>query len=594
MSLKALVQTLAVAACVAAKDPYDYVIVGGGTAGLALATRLSQGLPNAKILVLEAGSAAPDELRINVPGLRGSALGSVYDWNFTTVAQPKLENRTVDVNRGKVLGGSSALNYLCYNRAAVAEYDAWGELGSPGWNFDKMITAMVKSENFTGNDGDRHGRSGPIRSTYTRIKPDFLSTWQPTLSKLGVPVNDGGSEGGNPIGVMFQPTNIDVTHWNRSYSANSYLPLAKSNLEVRTNSQVARIEFAPAQPGPAGRAKATGGVLNDGTKIAAAKEVILSSGSIGSPGLLELSGVGAAKVLKAAGIAQVIDLPGVGENYQDHIRLSNTYRLKDSNATTLDTFIYDGQGQQAKEQLQLWIEGKTSWYDFTSVAYSFLDWAHVVDNATQADLLRTARSCAGKGSSVDAKKIEWLASNPSVPQIELIMEPNYVAASAYPGGKFLTLLSTVMHPMSRGSVHIDPASPRGKPIIDPKYMTHPYDVKALIEAAKYSRKVAQTQPMASLWQAEVDPGNAVQTDAQWIDYARKTMLSFFHPVGTCAMLPRNDGGVVDASLVVYGTSNLRVVDNSIMPVLISAHIQTAAYGIAEIAADIIINDSKKP
>ena len=497
-------------------------------------------------------------------------------------------NRRMDVNRGHVLGGSSALNYLCYDRAAAAEYDAWGDLGNDGWGWDVMINGMVKSENFTGsNDGDIHGRSGPIRSLFNRIVPDILQTWKPTLNGLGVNINTKGGLGGDPIGVMFQPTNIDPTRYTRSYSASSYLPLAGSNLVVKTNSLVAKVEFAKnVKP-----LVAVGVILQDGTKFRATKEVILSAGAVQSPGLLELSGIGQTSVLKAANIPQLVNLPGVGENYQDHIRVGNTYRLK-ANLTSFDPFIFNNTGALATQELQKWLAGSPSMYDYTTVAYAFLNWDQIVSKDTVASLaLLAAKAPPGKKTSVvDKKKLDFLR-DPSVPEVEIIMEDNYVGSAGYPGGNFMTLLSTVMHPFSRGNVHIDPAAPLGKPVIDPQYLSSEYDLQALVEAAKYSRKAAQSQPMASIWDSEFEPGRAVQTDDQWREWARKSVLSFYHPVGTCAMLPKKDGGVVDASLTVYGTSNLRVVDNSIIPVLISAHIQTAAYGIAEVAADIIISAS---
>lgn len=562
--------------------------MGGGTAGLALATRLSTSLPDSQILILEAGPAAPDELRINVPGLRGSTLGSVYDWNFTTTRQPHIGNRVIDVNRGKVLGGSAALNYLCYDRAAVAEYNAWGELlnDTKLWNWNVMFPAMLKSENFTGDDGDKHGRQGPIRSTYNRIVPELLSTWKPTLNKLGVPINDGGSLGGNPIGVMYQPTNIDVTRWTRSNSANSYLPLAGSNLEVRTGVRVVKVEFAVGSK----PLRAVGVVLENGITIAARREVILSAGAVQSPGLLELSGIGSPNVLKAANITQLQKLAGVGENYQDHIRLSNVYRLKD-NFSTFDPMIYDNAGPFATEQMRLWLEGKVSWYDYTTSAYSFLDWG-LISNATQNRLLGLALNGTKGGHVVDHKKIDFLRDK-SVPQLEIIMESNFVGATPYPGGRFTTLITSVMHPMSRGYVHINASDPLGTPVIDPRYLSHEYDMAALIEGAQYARKIAETKPMSDIWTAEIEPGTGVRTESQWREFASQAMGSFYHPVGTCAMLPEKDGGVVGGDLVVYGTTNLRIVDCSVIPVLLSAHIQTAAYGIAEIAADLIAKKAQK-
>jgi choline dehydrogenase-like flavoprotein len=543
---------------------------------------LSLGLPNAKILLLESGPSALDEIRINIPGFRGSILGTNYDWNFTTTGQAALEGRKIDVNRGKVLGGSSAMNYLCYDRAASAEYEAWSQLGSPGWTWNNFIVAMKKSENFTGSDGDVHGFTGPIKNTYNRVVFDILKAWQPTVSQLGVPVNDGGSIGGNPIGVMFQPTNIDVTKYTRSYSANSYLPLAKSNLVVRVNTHVAKVVLEKCN----GKIKASGVTLADGTTILASKEVILSAGSIQSPGLLELSGIGQPAVIKAAGITPLVELAGVGENYQDHIRVSNTYRLK-AGHDTFDPYIYESSGANATGELQKWLNGEVSMYDYTTAAYGFMNWAQV-GASSQSTVLQAATDAFGSSTNVvDKKKLEFL-KDPSVPDIELIYEANYVGAFGYTGGKFITIFSTVMHPMSRGSVHIDPSSPQGKPIIDPKYFSNEHDIRGIIEASKYARKIANTEPMKSLWEAETEPGPDVQTDAQFRDFGVKTMNSFYHPVGTCAMLPKKDGGVVDSNLIVYGTTNLRVVDNSIIPIILSAHIQTAAYGIAEVAAEKII------
>ncbi|RYP73441.1 hypothetical protein DL771_003613 [Monosporascus sp. 5C6A] len=581
MLLSAWTTLALVAGATAATESYDYIIVGGGTAGGALAARLSVGLPKLKILLLEAGPAAPDELRINVPGMRGSILGSSYDWNFTSIAQPGLDGRTIDVNRGKVLGGSSAMNYLCYDRAASAEYDAWAELGSSGWNWDSMIYAMTRSENFTGDDGDVHGRYGPIKTTYNRIVPEALKPWQSTVSKLGVLVNDGGSLGGSPVGVMFQPTNIDVTNYSRSYSANSYLPKAGDNLTVRTDAHVAKVIFSKRNG-----LVATGVALEDGHTITARKEVILSAGSIQSPGLLELSGIGQAAVLKKAAVKQLLDLPGVGENYQDHLRTSNTYRLK-AGYESFDPMIFESGGAFATEQFNLWLRNEVSWYDYTTSAYSFLNWAQV-GKETEKDLVDLAKDdFASNGTVVDLKKLEYL-NDPSVPQLELILEANYVGAAGYPGGNFITIISAVMHPMSRGSVHINPDTPSGKPVIDLKYFTNGYDVRAVMEGAKFARKVAETEPLRSIWETETEPGPDVTTQEQFRDFAVKTVNSFYHPIGTCAMLPKKDGGVVDSDLKVYGTKNLRVVDASIIPIQMSGHIQTAVYGIAEIAAQKII------
>ncbi|KAK1722413.1 GMC oxidoreductase [Colletotrichum acutatum] len=567
-----------------AAQSYDYIIVGGGTAGSALATRLSLGLPDAQILLLEAGPSALDELRINVPGLRGSILGTEYDWNFTSIDQSALGGRQIPVNRGKVLGGSSAMNYLCYDRAAAAEYEAWGEMGSEGWSWDVMIEAMTKSENFTGSDKDPRGRSGPIRNTYNRVVYDVLNTWQPAGTELGLPINEEGNMHGNPIGIMFQGTNIDNTDYSRSYSANSYLPLAGSNLEVKTNAQVIKVNLNETCNNDF---TATGVTLADGTVFNAAKEVILSAGSIQSPGLLELSGIGQTAVIEAAGVEPLIDLPGVGENYQDHIRTSNVYRLKDE-FDSFDALIFDSSGANATAELQKWIDGEVSLYDYTTAAYGFLNWAQIDRNA-QAEIIALAEAEFGNSTNpIDKKKLEFLKDD-SVPDYELIFDANYVGAAGYPGsGKFITIFSTVMHALSRGNVHIDPTSPTGKPVIDPKFLSNEHDIKAAVEGAKFARKIAEAGPLKAVWEVETEPGPDVLTDDQFRDFAVNTVTSFYHPVGTCSLLPKAEGGVVDADLRVYGTQNLRVVDNSIVPIIVSGHIQTAAYGVAEVAAAKII------
>jgi choline dehydrogenase-like flavoprotein len=519
--------------------------------------------------------------------MRGSILGSEYDWNYTSIPQASLGGRTIDVNRGKVLGGSSAMNYLCYDRAAAGEYDTWGKLvgDTTKWSWKTMLAAMMKAERYTDDpskvDPKFHGTSGPIRNTFNRIIPEQLGTWIPTLKSLGIPQNKE-SLGGNNIGVMYQGTNIDTTHWNRSYAANSYLPLAGSNLVVKTKSRVVKIDF---QEGSA-PLKAVGVVLEDGTKFSAKKEVILTSGAIGSPLLLEMSGIGQKKVVEAAGLKSLLDLPGVGENYQDHIRISTSFKLKD-NYTSFDPFIYLPPSDFVAQQLQLWLDNKVSQLDYTSLAYSFLDWGLVVPNATETNLINLAKQGATKGNVVDDAKLAWLADH-KIPQLEIVMENNFVGIGQYPGGPLFTLLVTVMHPMSRGSTHIAAKNPvTSKPVINVNYLGNPYDRQALLEGARFSRKIANTAPMKSIWTTEFEPGTAVDTDAEWNDFVTKGALTFYHPVGTCAMLPKDKGGVVDSSLKVYGTAGLRVVDASTMSILISGHIQTAVYGIAEIAAKMI-------
>ncbi|KAI9691754.1 MAG: hypothetical protein M1822_007826 [Bathelium mastoideum] len=569
---------------------YDFIVVGGGTGGLALATRLSQNLPQYRILVVEAGPAALSEPKINIPGLKGSTIGGPYDWNFTTVPQPNVNDRVLPTTRGKVLGGSEALNLMTWDRASAAEYDVWQELGNPGWNWTTMIDNMLKVETFTGANTAMYGsegvgNSGPIHTVINRVIPTQQNYWIPTGQNLGIPHNLN-SLGGDPIGIMDQPSNVDPSNYTRSYTANAYLPLAGSNLFVMENMRVAKVNSRPCN----GSIRATGITLEDGTIINAGKEVILSAGTIQSPGLLELSGIGQEAVLQAAGVPLVVNLPGVGENLQDHLRVQSSYMLK-PNYTSFDALKYNA--TYAAQQMALYEADQISEYDYTGSGYQFISWQQALGNASSS-LIALAQQAANASSPIDKYKLQYLTAGLSttVPQLETIFSDGYTGTKGYPangsaqyGINTFSLISAVLHPFSRGSVHINSSSIDSSPVIDPNYLSNEYEIQALIAAAKKNRQIAQTMPLAGAWTEEYEPGlNNVTTDADWRNYVLDTAVSIYHPLGTCAMLPQEDGGVVDPNLIVYGTQNLRVVDASIIPIIIGAHIQTSVLGIAEMAA----------
>jgi choline dehydrogenase-like flavoprotein len=528
-----------------------------------------------------------------VPGLKGSTLGGKYDWSFSTVPQAHLKNRTIFTPRGRVLGGTSALNLLTWDRAAAPEYDNWEAVGNPGWNWKTMTAAMEKAETYVGGPPGS-GTSGPIQAVINRVVPVHQESFIPTVANnFPIPFNPDSLQG-NPIGVMYQPENIAPASYNRSYSANAYLPLAGPNLSILTNTQVAKVTLQK-QPGNK-NLRATGVLLNNGTSLTARREVILCAGAIQSPQLLELSGIGQANVLRAAGIIRLIDLPGVGENYQDHLRVQISYQLKDGfiagdEINTNATF--------AAEEWAKRLRGEPGFYDDTGGGYIFADWKRVVPGGDDSVLVGLAKGVVdGSAHAKDVglrKKLEMLG-DARVPQVEVIFSDGYTGVRGYPpvgselyGKGFFSLIGGLMHPLSRGSVHVDPVNPGGKPVIDPRFVDNEYDMEGLVEILKFCRRIARAEPLRSVWVAEYEPGEAlVQTDEDWREYIRNTTLTIFHPMGTAAMLPRKDGGVVDSKLTVYGTANLRVVDASIIPVEISAHPQTAVYGIAERAAEIII------
>jgi choline dehydrogenase-like flavoprotein len=362
-----------------------------------------------------------------------------------------------------------------------------------------------------------------------------------------------------------------------------------------TDTRVAKVNLKRGKGGSKnGKYRATGVTLVDGTVVTARKEVVLSAGTFQSPGLLEASGIGSRTVLGDK-IAQLVELPGVGENLQDHIRIQSSYQLK-KEYTSFDRLRYDA--EYAAEQLALWRAGEYSMYDYTGSAYSFMNWNQTVPAPTVQELLAAAKEAVGSSTHpADVTKLAWL-DDAVVPQVEVIMSDGYTGVRGYPapgsplyGEGFFSLIGVVMHPLSRGSVHVDPASPLASPTINPNYLSNEHDVRAAVEAIKMCRRIATAAPLRDVWVSEYEPGlDVANSDEEWRQYVLNATLSIYHPVGTCAMLPRDKGGVVDGRLKVYGTENLRVVDASIIPVLVSAHIQTAVYGIAEMAAELIKQD----
>lgn len=585
----------------AGKTTYDFIVIGGGTAGNAVAARLSQYLPESSILVLEAGPFAPEEDRINIPGLKGSTLGTEYDWNFTSIPQPQLNSRVITQSRGKVLGGTSALNLLIWDRASSPEYNGWEQLGNPGWDWDNMIVAMNKAENvssfgradYTGTTN--FGTAGPINAVVNRFMPVHQDTWLPTFANLDVQQNTAWL-GGENVGAAYHSSTIDPSNYTRSYSAVEYLPRAGPNVELITNTEVAKINLVQKHD----HHIATGVTLMNGTFVAARREVILSAGTLKSPPILEQSGIGNTSLLRAAGIDPLIELPGVGENLQDHPRIQAAYQLKD-NYTSFDRLKYDT--KYAAAQRQLYDAGKLSAYDYAASAYSYQNWSSIVSNSKAAELVKVAkRVTADVHNVVDRKKLEWLTDPDQcagIAQAEFLLSDGYSGLKGYPkqgdplyGKGFTTVFAALMHPLARGYVHINSTDALAKPVYNPAFASNEYDLRALVELSKYIRRIATTAPFSEIWVDEYEPGLNVTTDRDWEDFVRNNVNTFYHPVGTCAMLPRADGGVVDSELRIYGTRNVRVVDASVIPVLLSAHPQTGIYGVAERAAELIANDCR--
>ncbi|KKY31117.1 putative choline dehydrogenase [Diaporthe ampelina] len=302
------------------------------------------------------------------------------------------------------------------------------------------------------------------------------------------------------------------------------------------------------------------GINIDGNTVEAEKEVILSAGAFQTPTLLELSGIGDSSVLAAAGIGTLLELPGVGPNLQDHIRIQNSYRLKPNFTFSFDELRINA--TYAAQQLALWQANQYSAYDYTGSGYAYLTWAQALGNAS-SELVDLARQVADPNSKVDQQKLAYLTTELSTqaPEVEFIFSDGYTGVKgAPPAGSvdfdshYFTLIAVIQHPFSKGSVHVNASDPTGKPIINPNYVSNLYDLGAITEATKFSRKIVQSVGLSEVWLDEYEPGLDMTTsEAAWEQFARNTTLSIHHPLGLCAMLSRGDGRVVSPDLVVYGT-----------------------------------------
>ncbi|GAA5901157.1 hypothetical protein JCM8208_002291 [Rhodotorula glutinis] len=595
-----------------AGQTFDYVIVGGGTAGLAVASRLSEN-SSLSIAVIEAGtdgSAVEDEVLAPAMAYFGGIANadSAYDWQYSTEAQPNLDGREVFWPRGKILGGSSAVNGLYMIRHSSIEQDSWASLNNDSsvWTWDTLYPYLKKSETWTPPsdyhiqeasmilDESLHGLDGPVHYSYPGLFYNSTYEWIPTFAALGVDSRDPA--GGENWGAFIATSAINPSNWTRSYSKNGYLDQInyRTNLVVLTGYQATKIVFDGTT---ATGVEFSAGAGNETFTVSASQEVVLSTGVIGSPQLLQVSGVGPSDLLEGLGITVVKDLPGVGMHLADHlsgaITLNTSYPFSGDLVTSNTTF--------AAEQLDLWKAGDADSF-YTSpndaVAYINLTTLFGADAAqTFMDELEANKSAQVEAYSTNAAvqagydatySAELRDVYPSaVGQAEILLS-NTGTYQGYPGAVTVQVQAAIQHPLSRGSVKINSTSTFDKPMVDAGYLTHPGDIQVLRQAFKYARTVSQTAPFSDYVLNELSPGDAVTTDDEWEAWIRKVVSTEYHPASSCSQMPESLGGVVDTSLRVYGVSNLRIVDASIIPISLSAHATAPVYGIAERAYDLLL------
>ncbi|BGP18680.1 hypothetical protein JCM10213v2_006746 [Rhodosporidiobolus nylandii] len=578
---------------------FTHVVVGGGTAGLAFAARLSED-PSLAVLVLEAGTAQPLTPGIIVPGLSGTTFQTDVDWAFETEPQEQANGRSVYWPRGKVLGGSSALNFMAWTRGFAGDYDSWAKLGISGWGWSDLLPYFKKSEKFTppqGNtenvnpryDPSSHGTSGPVEASFAEyISPQFTGFFD-GLRSMNISVAKDFSSG-EMQGVSWTQSTIStgtLDNMHRVTSASAYIdPLVgnRTNLVILTGMQATRVLWQRSKSRD-GNMVASGvefTISNASTPLTftatASKEVILSAGSIQTPQLLELSGVGSASYLRSKGVTPVIDLPGVGENLQDHPAVVVVQELNPG-SETLDAL--SSNELVAAKAVGEWALGKgILTQELSTLAYlssqSFLS----DDDHRQA--LQLIDSLQGSGN-IPAKQLAQQRAQvvAGSPVMEMLAINVYFGknAAGESGVPYLSLAACNQKSFSRGSIHIASADPKAYPLIDPNYLKAKVDKFYLSKAAQFLRELAHTPALSKWIKQEAEPGTSVNTEAEWEQWVAGA-------IGTASMLPRADGGVVDGNLIVYGTNNLRVVDLSVMPLHVSTHPQSTAYAIGEKAADL--------
>jgi choline dehydrogenase len=516
---------------------HDVIIVGGGAAGCVLAGRLSED-PSRRVLLLEAGRQPPEAS--SMPAMWITLVNSEIDWGYHTVPQAGCKMRRIFWPRGKAIGGSAAINAMIYMRGLPSDYDGWAAMGCPGWGWQDVLPVFKKSEHNARLANDPlHGQGGPLWVGDVPHVDPTERLWLEAALAAGLLAN-ADFNGATQEGAGFYQ--LMVKNGERFGAAKAFLTpaLSRPNLEVRTGVQATRVVIEK------GRATGVEYLRNGRAETATGGEVVLSSGAIGSCQLLLLSGVGPAAHLRDVGVEVVHDLPGVGENLQDHINIPVTFHTKD----------------------RVGIGGMTA----EEIGASIDEW-------------RAART--GAISSNWAAAGGHARSGPDVaePDLQLygVMAANRDHArymSARPG---ITLHSTLQRPASRGTIRLRSADPLEYPAIDPAYFASDpsgVDLATLVRGVRLNRRIAAQSPLADIIDHEITPSAEAQSDAEIVDFIRGHCTTLYHAAGTCRMGTGPDA-VVDPALRVHGIANLRVADASVFPMMVSGNTNAPTIMVAE-------------
>ncbi|KAK1962555.1 GMC oxidoreductase [Colletotrichum sublineola] len=586
---------------------YDYIVVGGGTSGLVVANRLSED-PNVTVLVIERGDIDARESYIVAPGYIGRQPPSPYSTSVGTAPQNFLDGKTRGILQGRVLGGGSLWNGMCWTRGSTADFDGWEELGNAGWGWQSLLPYFMKVEKYTVNvDKDLqdrlnihpnmsvHGTEGLIDVAYPQYIYDASDHVLKGLSELGLPLS-GDLNTGNPTGAAFIPSDISPTNQTRSDARVGYYDTAasRSNLHVLTGQTVTRlIVGVPSSQGTGGGRRILGvdfasESMGINRTVTTKQEVILAAGAIQSPTLLQVSGIGPKEVLGSLNIPVQIDLPGVGNNFQDHPMAAFPFDYSNSSLYTSQNLT----GDAFQDALTTFITNHTGPLTapmINTVAFPSLFWHGEEGRALQSgapnsssdSLPSDAPPTVQAGYAAQRRIVLGHLARADVGAYELL------AAS------WGQISIGAQKPLSRGTVRPVSDSMFDGPLLDPRYCADPLDCEIIRLGLKMTRKLMQTEAMTPLLPV-LDAQFESNDDADLMAALKPLVGTEFHPSGTTSMMPEEMGGVVNAELMVYGTCNLRVVDAGIMPMIPAAHLQATVYAVAEKAVDIIKAAAKNP
>lgn len=530
----------------------DFIIVGAGSSGCVLANRLSANLKH-RVLLIEAGPRDRYPW-IHVPaGYFKTMNNPGYDWCYKTEPVPGLNRKSINWPRGKVLGGSSALNGLLYVRGQAQDYDRWRDLGNMGWGWDDVLPYFKKSEDNERGGDDLHGAGGPLAVSDPKYTHPICDAWIRAAQEAGYPANND-INGATQEGVGYYQ--LTIRNGRRCSTAVGYLKPVKNraNLKIMTNAQVRKVVLDGT--------RATGVEITDRAgqtrTLTAAREVILSSGAIGSPQILMLSGIGYDPELRKAGVAPKHDLPGVGKNLQDHLQARTTFKTR--NKTVND----EVRSPLAKVK--------------TALRYGLNRTGPMTMGASMvAGFLRSA-------PELDSPDIQfhinpWSADSP---------------AEGVHGFSAFTATVCVLRPESKGEVTLASADPAMAPKIQPNYLATDSDCRKTVEGVRISRNIARQSALAGEIVEEFRPPRDLDLDTYdaALDWVRDNTTTVYHPTGSCKM-GADPMAVVDDRLRVHGITGLRVVDCSIMPEIVSGNTNAPAVMIAEKASDMILEDARK-